>query len=159
MNSKRRTERSGAAAGRRAGAPVAAPPIPEVAALLATLAPARREAVEALRRLLLAAAPGVREEWKWNAPSYRTTETFATLRLRARSGPPPLGVVLHAGAKAEGRKFADAVADPEGLLKVLAPDRALLDFVDAADVRAKSAAVARVLKAWARAAVPGAARP
>jgi hypothetical protein len=52
--------------------------------------------VEILRRAILAADPSISEGVKWNAPSYRTTEYFATTNLRAKVG---IGLVLHLGAK------------------------------------------------------------
>jgi hypothetical protein len=36
---------------------------------------------------------------KWNAPSFRTTEFFATLNLRAKDGVDRVWLVLHLGAK------------------------------------------------------------
>ena len=57
--------------------------------------PCRRE-IAALREIILGAAPGVTEEIKWNAPSFRTTAHFATFHLRATDG---VQVILHAGAK------------------------------------------------------------
>jgi len=51
--------------------------------------------IEALRKLVLAVDPAIREGVKWNAPSFRTTGYFATTNLRAKAG---IGVILHLGA-------------------------------------------------------------
>lgn len=119
---------------------------PSVDAFLATLEHPHKDAIEALRKLILAAAPGVTDAVKWNAPSYRTTEFFATTHLRAKTG---VGIVLHRGAKA--RALPDggmAVADPTGLLRWLDDDRAIAAFADAADVKQKAKAFTAVLRQW-----------
>jgi len=117
-----------------------------VDAFLATLAHPRRDVIEALRREILAADPSVRDGIKWNAPSYRTHEYFATTHLRDKQG---VGLILHFGAKVRG---ADAeppkIPDPESLLKWLAPDRARVQFDDLADFEAKTPALKKIIRAW-----------
>jgi hypothetical protein len=56
----------------------------------------QKAVVEAIRGLMLSVGDSVREGLKWNAPSYRTHEYFATTNLRSRMG---VGVILHFGAK------------------------------------------------------------
>lgn len=80
--------------------------------------------VRALRELILGADEAIREEIKWNSPSFYTTEHFATMRL---NGKPPLQLILHLGAKKQAIP-ADAIADPETILKWLGPDRAVVNF-------------------------------
>ena len=43
-----------------------------------------KPAIELLRRLVLGVDPSVREGIKWNAPSFRTGEYFATTHCVAR---------------------------------------------------------------------------
>ncbi len=54
---------------------------------------------------------------KWNAPSFRTREYFATTNLRAKTG---VGVILHFGAKvgeiAAGPK---SIADPQSAFQAV----------------------------------------
>ncbi len=101
----------------------------------------------ALRRIILAADPRIGEEVKWNAPSFRTAEHFATFHLRARDG---VQVVLHLGAKVRGDTPASgiAVADPHGLLEWRTGDRATATFRDEADVAARGAAFAEIIRQW-----------
>ena len=54
-----------------------------VDAYMAKLVHARKAEIETLRALFLAADPRVREEVKWNAPSFRVQEHFATMNVRA----------------------------------------------------------------------------
>jgi hypothetical protein len=50
----------------------------------------------ALRQIILGAAPGIGEGIKWNAPSFQTSEYFATFHLRAKDC---VQLILHLGAK------------------------------------------------------------
>ena len=99
--------------------------------------------IQALRKLILASGPDVQEGIKWNAPSYRSTEYFATTNLRAKGG---IGIVLHLGAKV--RNETVVIADPAHLLTWLGTDRATLQFADLADIDSKAAAFRAILKQW-----------
>jgi len=90
--------------------------------------------VEAIRTLMLGVDPSIAEGIKWNAPSFRTTEYFATTNLRAKN---VIGVILHLGAKA--REMPDGgmkINDPKNLLKWLAKDRAAVEFASRSPERA-----------------------
>ncbi len=107
--------------------------------------PFKRE-IEALRRLVLGVHPSVAEGVKWNAPSFRTTEYFATTHLRSKSG---IGVILHLGAKARSLPVGGiAIDDPEDLLKWLGKDRAMVEFGSPKDLDDKAAAFQAVLRQW-----------
>ena len=66
--------------------------------------PATQE-IQMLRDIVCEVSPSIQEGVKWNAPSFRVDEYFATINLREKQG---VGVVLHFGAKvrdvAAGRK-------------------------------------------------------
>lgn len=115
-----------------------------VDAFIAKLEHPHKDAVEELRRIMCAADPAIAEGVKWNAPSYRTTEYFATTHLRARDG---IGIVLHLGAKVRDTP-AFQVEDPQGLLKWLAKDRALMNFAGIHDVKGHEAAIQAVVRQW-----------
>ena len=107
--------------------------------------PAENE-IQALRAAIMQVDASIREGVKWNAPSFRTSEYFATTNLRTRVG---VGVVLHFGAKvrsvAAGR---DSIRDPQKLLRWVAKDRATVDFADMNDLAAKMKAFQAVLRQW-----------
>ena len=125
---------------RRASAPG------DVDAFLAALEHPHKAEILALRQAILAADPRIAEGIKWNAPSFRTSEWFATFHLRAKDG---VQVILHFGAKVRDKSTARAaVADPDVLLEWLGTDRASVKFRDAADVEAKRSAFAAVLRQW-----------
>jgi hypothetical protein len=118
----------------------------EADALLASLGHPCTAEIEAVRRIIREAVPGVRESVKWNAPSFATTEHFATFHLRAKSG---VQVVLHLGAKPRpDAGLRAAIADPAGLLQWRGPDRATVSFRDPADVQAKAGAFGEVIRQW-----------
>jgi hypothetical protein len=55
---------------------------------------------------------------KWNAPSFRTVEYFATVKLREKKG---IGVILHLGARARDLgPDGIVIDDPATLLEWLA---------------------------------------
>jgi hypothetical protein len=117
-----------------------------VEAFLASLDHPFKPEVLALRRIILGAAPDITEGIKWNAPSFRTSEWFATFQLRARDA---VQVILHLGAKA--RRDANVViSDPQSLLEWLAADRASVKFRGLDDVEARQAAFADVIRQWVR---------
>ncbi len=124
----------------------AAPAPADVEAFLAALDHPRKPEILALRRVVLGADPRIAEGVKWNAPSFRTSEWFATFHLRAKEG---VQVILHSGAKKRDDPAAvAATADPEGLLEWLAADRAIVKFRDLADVEARGPAFAALLREW-----------
>ncbi|PZP27937.1 MAG: DUF1801 domain-containing protein [Roseateles depolymerans] len=99
-----------------------------------------------LREALRAVDPAVAEGIKWNAPSWRTTEYFATTHLRSKVG---LGLILHLGAKARTLPAGGLrVDDPAGLLKWLGPDRAQVEFGSAAELAARLPALQTLLRQW-----------
>lgn len=115
-----------------------------VTQLLDALGHPRRAEIDALRALLLAAAPSIEEGVKWNAPSYRTTEWFATFHLRAKDR---LQVVFHCGARSKAKAQPLRIADPEGLLQWRGTDRAIATIAPA-DVGAHGKALQAIVRAW-----------
>lgn len=118
----------------------------DVDAFLAALDHPRKPEILALRQIILGADPRIAEGIKWNAPSFRTTEWFATMHLRAKDG---VQVVMHFGAKKRpGFDPRHDVADPQSLLEWAGADRAFARFRDLGDVEAKKSAFAAVLCQW-----------
>ena len=105
-----------------------------------------KEAIQALRRIVLGIDSSILEGVKWNAPSFRTHEYFATTHLRAKNG---IGLVLHLGAKARGDQ-AIRIDDADRMLAWLADDRAMLSFGGVEDLRAKAGALRDLVRQWLR---------
>jgi hypothetical protein len=100
--------------------------------------------IEAIRRILLGADPAIREGIKWKVPSFRTTDYFATIHLRLKEG---IGLIFHLGAKV--REVAGVpIEDPDGLLKWLAKDRAMVTFAGLDELQQRAPALERLVIQW-----------
>lgn len=120
-------------------------PAATVASFLAALDHPLKGEVVALRALLLGVDPAISEEIQWNAPSFRTSEHFATMHLRARDS---LRLILHLGARSKRTVPPGAIADPEGMLQWLGPDRASVRLVGAGDLARKRDALVAIIRQW-----------
>jgi hypothetical protein len=104
--------------------------------------------IELLRKIVLGVDPQISEGIKWNAPSFRTSGYFATTHLHGKG---TVGLILHLGAKArELPAEGMAIADPDGLLRWLGKDRAMIEFRGRAGIEAGRAALAAILRQWIR---------
>lgn len=102
--------------------------------------------IESIRRLMLGADPTIAEGVKWNAPSFRTTEYFATTHLRAKRG---IGIIFHLGAKARELPAGGVqINDPANLLKWLAKDRAMVEFESAEELDRQKPALEDIVRQW-----------
>ncbi len=119
-----------------------AKPTDDVAGLLDGLEHPQRKEIDAIRKAIGGADKSISEGVKWNAPSFRTTEWFATINLRSKV---KLQVVLHLGAKVRARQKQPVIDDPSGLLKWLANDRAI---ATASDTPADRKALAAIVRQW-----------
>jgi uncharacterized protein YdhG (YjbR/CyaY superfamily) len=143
-------ENAGNVAKKRVAKPAASssPTDPAVVAFLRDLDHPLKKEVEAVRELILAVSPDIREGIKWNSPSFRTTDYFATLNVRGKDR---VRLILHTGAKVKASATKGVkVADPAGLLKWLARDRCLVTIDGKKDVEAKRPALQAILKEWIR---------
>ncbi len=92
---------------------------------------------------MLAASPKISEGIKWNSPSFRTSEWFATVNVHGKES---LRLILHRGAKARAGKVE--VPDPAGLLQWLGNDRAMVEFKSGDDIKPRLKALKTLLRHW-----------
>lgn len=119
-----------------------------VDALMAKLEHPMKAEIQALRELVLGVDPSIAEGVKWNAPSFRTSEYFATVHLRSKVG---VGLILHRGAKARDLPAGGMrIDDPGRLLEWLDDDRARFEFASGAELAAKRASLRELLRQWIR---------
>ncbi|MDP1823485.1 MAG: DUF1801 domain-containing protein [Archangium sp.] len=114
---------------------------PEVVAFIAALEPTLKQQVEQIRKAIVGVSKDIHEGIKWNVPSFRTKDWFATFHLRGEG----VRLILHSGAKGK-KPLQDSLADP--LLEWLGRDRAMITFADAKDVKAKLPALQRLIAEW-----------
>lgn len=119
-------------------------PAQTVDQFLAELDHPMKAEILALRGFILDLDPSITEEVKWNAPSFRTREHFATMQLRRHD---QLLLILHLGAKKREQPVG-AVGDPAGLLHWLGPDRASVSFSGMQDLHDKQPALALLIREW-----------
>ena len=103
----------------------------------------RKAEMELLRTIILAASTSITEGIKWNAPSFRVGEWFATMNFRGAV----LMLILHLGAKVRDAGNLK-IDDPNGLLKWLGKDRASVSFADMNAITSSRAALTAVLRQW-----------
>ncbi len=105
----------------------------------------RLPALTALCEIIEASDPRIVGEIKWNAPSYRIVDHFATTGLAPKSG---VRLVLHTGAKKRDEPLTIQVDDPLELLDWKAPDRAVAMFRTLEEVAAARDALEAILTRW-----------
>jgi len=121
---------------------------PAVAAFLRDLEHPLKRDFEAVRKIILGVSPEIREGIKWNSVSFRTTEFFATLNLRARDS---VQLIFHKGAKVRDNSTNGIqIPDPAGLIKWLAKERCLVTLGVGKEIRAKRAALESIIREWIR---------
>jgi hypothetical protein len=129
----------------RKAVPATTKPIDEVGVFMAALKHPLKADIEKARQIILGAAPSVGEGIKWNAPSFRTTEYFATTNLRELAR---VQFVFHLGAKKRADLPEMKLADPAGLVKWLAKDRCLVTIGAGKELAANRAAFEAVIRTW-----------
>ena len=102
--------------------------------------------IEAIRAAILGVDSAIAEGIKWNAPSFRKGEYFATVHLREKKG---VALILHLGAKARDLPAGGlGIDDRARQLKWLAKDRAMVLFTSLADFASRKAEFERILRQW-----------
>ena len=104
-----------------------------------------KEAIEGLRRAILALDPAIAEEIKWKAPSFKLDDHFATFKLYP---PRQIQIVLHRGAKVKPVDKTYTLPDPHGLLKWPAPDRCVLTLKSGEQAQELTEEVCGMIKMW-----------
>lgn len=117
-----------------------------VETFLSSLDHPSKQEILTLRRIILAADPAIAESIKWKAPSFYTSEHFATMNLRVKKG---IAVILHFGAKKSDISTTGvAIPDPDSLIEWLAKDRAMVTFRDLDDIAARRSSFTKLIREW-----------
>lgn len=118
---------------------------PAATALLRELDHPLAREIEATRELILGVSPKITEAVKWNAPSFRTADFFATIHVRNHDA---VQIVFHTGVKVKQRTKDLEIADPRGLVKWLAKDRCLVTLGAGREFAANRPAFRAIVRAW-----------
>jgi uncharacterized protein YdhG (YjbR/CyaY superfamily) len=104
--------------------------------------------IEVVRQVILSLSPEITEAIKWNGPSFRTTDFFATVNLRSRDR---VQLIFHRGAKVKDNSTKKVeIADPAGLIKWLATDRCLVTLGTGNEINANRPAFESIVRQWLR---------
>lgn len=98
----------------------------------------------AVRDIVFGLDPRIREEIKWNAPSFRLDDHFATFHLRGNSAL----LVLHRGARGIAPRARPAIPDPSRLLEWRGTDRAIVTLAGESWLAAHRDDLRAVVAAW-----------
>ncbi len=112
---------------------------------LAKLDHPHKAGIEELRCIILGLDKRITEEIKWNAPSFKIEDHFATFKLYPQKN---IQLVLHTGAKAKSNTKSFVVEDPDNLLKWPATDRCVLSLASSAALESHRPSVLRILEQW-----------
>jgi hypothetical protein len=119
---------------------------PAVITFLSELDHPLKKEVETVRQIILGVSPEIREGIKWNAPSFLTTDHFATFNLRTQDR---IRLILHTGAKVKATaKQGMKLEDPTGMVEWLAKDRCLVTLGNGKDIQARRAALESIVREW-----------
>jgi uncharacterized protein YdhG (YjbR/CyaY superfamily) len=117
-----------------------------VAAFLKSLKHPMKKEIEAVRLIILGVSPEISQGIKWSVPSFRTAkEWFATLNVRSQDS---VQLIFHLGAKTRPDLKAFKLADPNGLLKWLGKDRAVVTLGAGRDIPQNRKALEAIVRAW-----------
>ena len=116
-----------------------------VDALLAALAHPNKAGVQLLREAILGIDSQIREEVKWNAPSFMLKDHFATFKLHP---PGNIQLVLHTGAKPKKPPQQFALTGAEKLVRWAAPDRCVLNLGNTESAREHCQLVVSLVQQW-----------
>ncbi len=116
-----------------------------VTAFLTSLEHSRKAEINRVRNIILGTHPDIVEKIKWNAPSFGL-EADDRITFRLQPGD-KVDLIFHRGAKPKALD-GFAFADETGLLKFIAPDRAVLIFTDAVDIETKIEKLRWLVRSW-----------
>lgn len=117
----------------------------DVSVFMAGLDHPLKAEIETVRAIILGADKGITELVKWNAPSFRFEDDFATFNLRPVD---TVQLVLHKGVKAHDGDVRAEISDPSGLIRWVAKDRGVIAFSGMDDIRSKETALVSIVKQW-----------
>lgn len=119
----------------------------EVDLFMSTLEHPLKKEIEAVRAVMRSASPTIAEGVKWNAPSFRTADYFATVNLRSREA---VQLVFHTGAKVKKDAKPPRIEDEAaaGLVKWLAKDRCLVTLGAGREFSANRGAFETLIREW-----------
>jgi hypothetical protein len=116
-----------------------------VETFMAELVHPHKAGVERLRQAILGIDAPITEEVKWNAPSFKLDDHFATFKLHP---PKQIQLVLHIGSKPVVPPRHFHLDAPPGLIKWAASDRCVITLQSATEAKEREGDVVSVVRQW-----------
>jgi len=104
-----------------------------------------KAAINDLRAAIKTADSRIVEEIKWNAPSFKLEDHFATFKLHP---PKSIQIVLHRGVKPKPLAIKFQIEDRHGLVHWKAPDRCLLEIPTSEMAIALKSEIVDLVRQW-----------
>lgn len=104
-----------------------------------------KDAVNRLRTLIKGINVEICEEIKWNAPSYKLADHFATFKLHPTK---TIQIVLHRGAKPKPLDKAFMLDDQHNILKWVAADRCVITLNSSKQATDLEIEVCKLISEW-----------
>lgn len=104
-----------------------------------------KEGIETLRDVIKSSNENIVEEIKWNAPSYKLENHFATFKLFP---PKNIQIVLHTDAKVKENPKQFHLDDPYQIIKWAAPDRCVITIKSNEEAIKLKNEVSNIIKSW-----------
>lgn len=123
----------------------AARPAPNVETFMTGLVHPHKAGVERLRQAILSIDARITEEVKWNAPSFKLDDHFATFKLHP---PKQIQLVLHIGSKPPVSPRHFHLDVPPGLVKWAASDRCVITLQSDEHALQHEADVVSIVRQW-----------
>lgn len=101
--------------------------------------------IHRVRKIVPGVDGRIEEGVKWNAPSFRLGEDFATIHMRSMD---EVSLILHTGAKKRAKPLKMKLDDPKGLVEWLAPDRCLVRLGSGKTLTGNRKAFEAILREW-----------
>lgn len=117
----------------------------EVSGFLKKLKHPLQKEYQTVQKLILNAHASISDGIKWNSLSFKTHEYFATINLRNKDA---VQLVMHLGAKVKDNTKPMKIDDPNGLLKWLTSDRALLTLGKGSALNKNKKALQNIIQQW-----------
>jgi hypothetical protein len=121
------------------------PAVADVESFMKKLDHPYKHGIDRLRAAIKSLDSKIVEEIKWNAPSYKIEDHFATFKLRP---PNNIQIVLHTGAKPKTPLRAFTLDDPHKLLAWPAIDRCVLTLQSSEQAAQLEEVVIKMVKQW-----------
>src|SRR5262249_11473959 len=119
---------------------------PAVVAFLREFDHPLKSEIEAVRQIVLSVDSSIHEGIKWNGPSFRTKEYFATFFLRALDR---VQLIFHKGAKVNDNSTKGMqITDPNGLIEWLAKERCRITVGAGKEIAKNRPALETIVREW-----------